>query len=202
MMIRLSATLLSMLLLSGCSASPSSSASLEAPPHATAAASVTSTITPSPTSTPFSTPTPTVVQPITVPELPVQDAEPAPPADDQLVDVTPQLLTLNIAGYGTQAEIDACIGWIIFTPYEGFDVQPTIAEHNNCGGAAILMLPIGTQLRLAGGGLDGLYEIVDSRDVPQNGTTLDIQGISGEVLAQSCYFNSAYMRFIGLHRVG
>ncbi|MDH6422828.1 hypothetical protein [Aurantimicrobium minutum] len=153
-----------------------------------------------------SAPTPRVtlepVPPVTATEPQEPLPEPAPPAADQLQNVTPQLLTLNIAGYGDQPEIDACIGWIILTRYESNGIQPTIAEHNNCGGAAILNLPIGSRLELTGGGLDGLYEIVDSRDAPQNGTTLDIQGMAGEILAQSCYFNSAYMRFIGLVKVG
>lgn len=138
------------------------------------------------------------------PEAETAPAEPAPiapPAQDQLEDRTPQLLTLYVSGYGDQSDIDACIGWIIFTPYEGHNIQPTIAEHNNCGGAAILELPIGARLQVMGSGLDGVYEIVDSRDAPQSGTTLDIQGINGDILAQSCYFNSQYMRFIGLTKV-
>ena len=161
----------------------------------TAPASKSST---APTSTPLITPT---AIPEVAPEV-VETPQPPPPANDQLENLTPQPLTLYIAGYGDQPEIDACIGWIILTRYEANGIQPTIAEHNSCGGAAILNLPIGTQLTLAGGGMDGLYEIVDSRDAPQIGTTLDIPGIAGEILAQSCYFDSAYMRFIGLNQVG
>lgn len=168
-------------------------------PSATPSANSSRTSTPPVTPTPILTPTP--VPPVTVPE-PEDTVEPAPPAANQLEDVTPQLLTLNIAGYGDQPEIDACIGWIVLTRYQHNGIQPTLAEHNTCGGAAILALPIGSRLQLAGAGLDGLYEIVDSRDVPQQGTTLDIQGMSGEILAQSCYFDSQYMRFIGLIKVG
>lgn len=193
MIIRVVLTLTLSVLLAGCSGHvqfyPSASQTL------TAGETPTQTVSP----TPILTPTP--VPPVTVPE-PEPAPEFAPPAADQLGDVTPQLLTLNIAGYGDQPEIDACIGWIILTRYQTNGIQPTLAEHNSCGGAAILALPIGSRLQLAGAGLDGLYEIVDSRDVPQSGSTLDIQGMAGEILAQSCYFTSEYMRFIGLVRVG
>lgn len=185
------------LLLSGCTGH------IQFYPSTTPSASSQRTSTPTVTPTPILTPTP--VAPVTVPEPveePVEPAPPAPPAADQLEDVTPQLLTLNIAGYGDQPEIDACIGWIILTRYQENGIQPTLAEHNTCGGAAILALPIGSRVQLAGAGLDGLYEIVDSRDVPQQGSTLDIQGMAGEILAQSCYFDSEYMRFIGLVKVG
>lgn len=198
MNLRFIATLLTALLLTSCGLSEPNNVPTSTQSQSTATPRATKLITPTPTPTPSPIPVP----PVSVPEIEEPQPEPPPPANDQLGDVTPQLLTLNIAGYGNQADIDACIGWIIFTPYEGHNVQPTIAEHNNCGGAAILNLPIGAQLRLAGSGLDGLYEIVDSRDAPQNGTTLDIQGIAGEILAQSCYFNSDYMRFIGLVRIG
>jgi hypothetical protein len=185
-------------LLSACSASP-----LPTPNSAHSPAATTPIDAPTTSST--ATPTPTR----DISAEPEQESEPVieepalpAPADDQLENRSPQPLTLYIAGYGDQPEIDACIGWIILTRYQENNIQPTIAEHNNCGGAAILDLPIGYRLNLVGGGLDGVYEIVDSRDAPQNGTTLDIQGIAGELLAQSCYFNSDYMRFIGLSKVG
>jgi hypothetical protein len=195
-MMKVAVALITALLLTSCAPGESN----RGISYSSTPSSSTPTATATQTSTPTLTPIPET--PVSVPEVEEPLSEPAPPASDPLADVTPQLLTLNIAGYGGQGEIDACIGWIIYTPYEGHDVQPTIAEHNNCGGAAILGLPIGAKLRLAGAGLDGLYEIVDSRDAPQQGTTLDIQGIAGEILAQSCYFNSEYMRFIGLVRVG
>ena len=183
-------------LLSGCSVQ----SRIEISPTAErTTAPLTSKSTPTPTPTPTLAPAP--APPVTVPDVDQPAPEPAPPAAEEISNLTPQLLTLNIAGYGDQPEIDACIGWIILTRYQENGIQPTIAEHNNCGGAAILNLPIGARIQLAGGGLDGLYEIVDSRDAPQTGTTLDIQGIAGEILAQSCYFDSAYMRFIGLNKV-
>lgn len=162
--------------------------------------------TPTPLATKSSaSPTTTATVSSTPESAPVEEAAPTLPetaVNDQFENLTPQPVTLYIAGYGDQPEIDACIGWIILTRYEVDGIQPTIAEHNSCGGAANLNLPIGAQLTLAGGGLDGIYQIVDSRDAPQFGTTLDIRGIGGEILAQSCYFNSDYMRFIGLSRVG
>lgn len=126
---------------------------------------------------------------------PGRPAEPATPRP---------VWTTYVANTGSQATIDLCAGGL--TSFRGDDGNPYFSVpyltiHNNCGGAPILDLRAGDVVAITGGGVEGRYEVVDSRDVSQGATTSAVAGLAGDVYLQTCYFNSTTMRIVGAVKV-
>ena len=118
--------------------------------------------------------------------------------------VTPPPL-LTLAGPGGQAELDRCDGtWTQMVQYiEGGVPQPVHSAHNGCGGNPLLTLEMGGTIDVRQ--LDGTvvtYQAVDERRVAQVGTTTaDIMGMGGDLILQTCFWDNATMRFLGLSPV-
>ena len=118
--------------------------------------------------------------------------------------VTPPPL-LTLAGPGGQAELDRCDGtWTQMVQYiEGGVPQPVHSAHNGCGGNPLLTLEMGGTIDVRQ--LDGTvvtYQAVDERRVAQVGTTTaDIMGMGGDLILQTCFWDNATMRFVGLSPV-
>lgn len=118
--------------------------------------------------------------------------------------VAPAAWTTYVANSGNQATIDLCAGGL--TSFRGDDGNPYFSVpyltiHNNCGGAPILDLRAGDVVAITGGGVEGRYEVVDSRDVSQGATTSAVAGLAGDIYLQTCYFNSTTMRIVGAVKV-
>lgn len=129
--------------------------------------------------------------------VPAVSAPPAPA-------VVPAAWTTYVANSGNQASIDLCAGGL--TSFRGDDGNPYFSVpyltiHNNCGGAPILDLRAGDVVAITGGGVEGRYEVVDSRDVSQGATTSAVAGLAGDIYLQTCYFNSTTMRIVGAVKV-
>ena len=112
---------------------------------------------------------------------------------------------LTLAGPGGQAELDRCDGtWTQMVQYiEGGVPQPVHSAHNGCGGNPLLTLEMGGTIDVRQ--LDGTvvtYQAVDERRVAQVGTTTaDIMGMGGDLILQTCFWDNATMRFVGLSPV-
>lgn len=109
-----------------------------------------------------------------------------------------------VSNSGSQATIDLCAGGLTsFRAEDGhaYFAVPYLAIHNNCGGSPILKLSAGDLVVISGGGVDGTYKVVDSRDVSQGSTSDAVAGLGGDVYLQTCYFNSTTMRIVGATKV-
>ncbi|SDD29686.1 Putative peptidoglycan binding domain-containing protein [Sanguibacter gelidistatuariae] len=139
--------------------------------------------------------------------VPRRAATPAAPAQAALAPAAAAAApawTTYVANSGGQATIDLCAGGL--TAFRGDDGHaffsvPYLTIHNNCGGAPILKLSTGDTVVITGGGVDGTYQVVDSRDVSQGSTTDAVEGVAGDILLQTCYFNSTTMRVVGATKV-
>ena len=112
--------------------------------------------------------------------------------------------TTYVANSGGQSTVDLCAGGLTaYSDADGgaFYSVPYLAIHNNCGGAPILQLSAGDSVLITGGGTAGTYEVVDSRDVTQGATTDALAGMAGDILLQTCYFNSTTMRVVGAVKI-
>lgn len=111
--------------------------------------------------------------------------------------------TVVLGGAGDAADIDACSGEFIgVQEYLGkpAGLQPTFAAHNGCGGDVILDWQLGQHVDvIAPAGDTVRHQVVDIRVVPQFGsTTVDIEGVGGALLLQTCFWVADDMRFVGL----
>lgn len=112
--------------------------------------------------------------------------------------------TTYVANSGGQSVVDQCAGGLTaYTASDGgaFFSVPYLAIHNTCGGAPILRLSVGETVVITSGGSAGTYQVVDSRDVVQGATTDAVADVAGDILLQTCYFNSTTMRVVGAVKV-
>ncbi|WP_251153818.1 hypothetical protein [Cellulosimicrobium sp. Marseille-Q4280] len=107
----------------------------------------------------------------------------------------------RIVNSGGQGAVDACAGGVTrwSSNIEGKAYLPI---HEHCGGSPILSLGMGQMVAISGGGLDGVYQVVDSRNVAKGDSVTAAYGIGGSVLLQTCYVNSNLMRIVGVVKVG
>ena len=128
----------------------------------------------------------------------------ARPADAAPAPAHAAAWTTYVANSGGQSVVDQCAGGLTaYTASDGgaFFSVPYLAIHNTCGGAPILQLAVGELVVITSGGTAGTYQVVDSRDVVQGATTDALAGVAGDILLQTCYFNSTTMRVVGAVKV-
>lgn len=100
-----------------------------------------------------------------------------------------------LGGKGGDKEVDACSG--AFTEMEayrpGLDI-PWYSAHNNCNGQDILSLQVGDEFIVEG---QGKYVVTDFKEEYKEGTFVsDLVGIKGDIILQTCYWNSNLMKII------
>lgn len=108
---------------------------------------------------------------------------------------------VRLGARGGQRELDRFDGTFTeMTSYEREGVPPVWAAHNNAGGDAVLPLAVGQWVRVVDPSGEGVeYRVVDVRVTPKHGvTSADLDGLSGDLVLQSCFFGEARMRFVGL----
>lgn len=107
------------------------------------------------------------------------------------------LPSIVLGGSGGEAELDQCDGsFIRMTGYEEVNgLQPTYAAHNKCNGGQILELQIDSRILIDG----EEYKVVGTRDLPREGSNAtQLLGLEGELILQSCFYNSKWMHFISV----
>lgn len=107
----------------------------------------------------------------------------------------------RVVNSGGQGSVDACAGGVTRWS-SNIDGKPYLPIHEHCGGSPILSLGMGQMVAISGGGMDGVYQVVDSRDVAKHSKVSAASGIGGSVLLQTCYVNSNMMRIVGVVKVG
>jgi hypothetical protein len=100
-----------------------------------------------------------------------------------------------VGNTGEQDAVDECTGGVTYMPtvsdYVGKAYYPI---HEHCGGAPILSLEDGDQVKID----DVIYTVVDSVDVQRGDTAADIDDLAGTALLQTCYPDSEAMRIVAI----
>ena len=107
---------------------------------------------------------------------------------------------IDVTAVGLQAELDAC-QWVRMD----FSIPtPIVAAHNYCGGGIALEMQVGDTVTMAGAGLDGVYQVVGSKDASANQYADEaIAGLGGDVILQTCYWSdNGTVILVGLQRIG
>lgn len=105
------------------------------------------------------------------------------------------LPVIVLGGKGGGKEVDACSGsFIEMEAYRpGLDI-PWYSAHNNCKGQDILPLQVGNEFIVEG---QGKYVVTDFKEKHKEGTFVsDLAGIQGDIILQTCYWNSNLMKII------
>ena len=109
-------------------------------------------------------------------------------------------IEISLGRWGGTREVDSCDGKFIgLSEYRRMEgLQDTYAAHNRCNGDQILYLGRGDTLFI-----DGVeYRVTDLRDLrKRNSKISELVGIEGEIILQSCFYNSLWMRFVGVEKV-
>jgi len=110
--------------------------------------------------------------------------------------------SISITAVGLQAEVDAC-QWVRMDFSSAVPV-PIVAAHNFCGGGIVLEMKVGQLVSLGGTGLDGMYQVVASKDAWADQDATDaISGLTADVILQTCYWeDDGHLILVALHRVG
>ena len=107
----------------------------------------------------------------------------------------PDHYTIDIGAVGHQREVDQC-QWVRM---DIGAVAPIVGAHTSCGGAIVLDLALGDIIDLNGTGLDGTYQVAESRDAragdPAGTATA---GMSASVILQTCYRDRDAVRLVAL----
>lgn len=171
---------------------------------------------PEPASEPPASAVPPEPEPVAPRDAPLAAAtkEPAPAAPVEVAPVAPAEpapaeaaaapgWTVAVVNSGGQDAIDACAGGLTAMQSSSggpFHEVPYLVIHNYCGGQPILSLNVGDTVNLTSGGLDGTYSVIGARDVNRGDSTDVLAGLGGDVLLQTCYFNSTVMRVVVIAR--
>lgn len=118
------------------------------------------------------------------------------------VPATEPIIRLGIDG--GQAELDWCDGtWINQTSYVDVLGKPSYSAHNGCGGDIILNKGIGDTLKIQDqSGVISTYKVVDTFSHPQATTKIsDLNTGTGEMLLQTCNWDSVTLKFVMLDKV-
>lgn len=113
-------------------------------------------------------------------------------------------IVLNVGHMGGDQELELCDGTFTqYLSYEEAGLKPTYLAHNGCGGSILLYPKEGSIFTINfPDGTSKYYKLVDSRDIPQVGSTSDmISDLKGDVYFQTCYFDYETMRVVGLEEV-
>lgn len=110
------------------------------------------------------------------------------------------LPTIILGDKGGAREVDSCSGaFVEMEAYRsGLDI-PWYSAHNNCNGQNILPLQMGDEFLVEG---QGKYVVTDFKEEYKEGTFVsDLVGIKGEIILQTCYWNSDLMKIIAAEPV-
>lgn len=112
--------------------------------------------------------------------------------------ITPgELPEVVLGGEGDMSDLDGCTGeFTEMISYRVDGIPPLFSAHNNCGGDIILGWELGQRVRIAGS--DVVYEVVEERHAPQPSGAERLEGMSGELVLQTCYYGETRMRFLAL----
>lgn len=115
--------------------------------------------------------------------------------------VTGEYPTIKLVNSGGMPELD--LGWengfTHLVAYDSVDNLPqTWAAHNGLGGAQIINWEEGQKVNLVGYGNDGVWVVVDTRDVDKFGLASQASGLQGELSLQTCHWGVPSVRFVGL----
>lgn len=105
---------------------------------------------------------------------------------------------------GGQPELDVCDGtWISQIEYVEILDIPSYSAHNGCGGDVILNKGLGDTVKIQErNGEINTYKVVDTFSEKKEGTYIsDIRGHDGEMLLQTCYWDSVTLKFLMLDKV-
>ena len=108
-----------------------------------------------------------------------------------------ELPQVTLGAEGDTADLDRCTGeFTEMISYRAGGIPPLYSAHNNCGGDIILGWDIGQRVKVAGS--DVVYEVVEERHAPQPSGAERLEGMSGELILQTCYYGENRMRFVAL----
>ncbi|WP_315069880.1 hypothetical protein [uncultured Microbacterium sp.] len=109
-----------------------------------------------------------------------------------------ELPSVRLSSDGGIEGLDRCDGsFSEMTSYRQTGVPPVYAAHNNCGGDITHPWAVGQRVRIEGRG--EVYEVVEVRDTPKRWvTTAALEGLSGDLALQTCYYGVNRMKFVGL----
>lgn len=123
---------------------------------------------------------------------------PVPAVTTALVPAAPSVRTIQVAGAGGQAMVDACIGPIHYTPNDGYSLF--ITEHDFCGGwARFSGIGVGETVSIPG---YGTFTATGRGQVPNPGTTNDVIAVFGgfpRAILQTCIPGTSQMLLIALN---
>lgn len=126
----------------------------------------------------------------------IPDEGQALPRDDE--ELGP--VSIRTGQWGGIAQVDRCDGTFIgLTDYARVEgLQDTYAAHNRCGGDQILYLDMGEVFFVNG----EEYVVTDLRDLRKRESKVsELLGMEGDVIFQSCFYNSSWMRFVAAEKL-
>lgn len=107
--------------------------------------------------------------------------------------------TVYFNGHGGDWELDTADwgDWVLMDSYARVpDLLPVWALHNTYGGDQILGWEKGQKFNVEGEGKDGVYVVVDTREVYKWGLVNQIEGMQGYLALQTCYYGEDVIKFV------
>lgn len=109
--------------------------------------------------------------------------------------------TICFYGSGGMYELDLgmynCFVHVLaYDSVEG--VPKTWAAHNGLGGDPILTWEVGQKVRIENDGYDGVWVVVDYKDIDKFGPVSQAEGLLGDIALQTCHWGEPIVRFVGL----
>lgn len=116
----------------------------------------------------------------------------------EIVGETP---TITLGHVGDRYALDTA-DFGVFVEMESYRVEgvpPVYAAHNNRGGDVILSWNMGEEVRvLDSAGNAQLYVVAEERFTPKWSQVSRLEGMSGDIVVQTCFYGEDRMRFLSL----